>query len=231
SKDNNFEHAVIKNSLVGVLVDSAASLQMRPTQLYNTAGSGIVARHAEIYAENCLVYNNGSTSVQLGFGGTYEFNYCTIASYGVDASALSLSNGICYDQLCEQFDIFPLNATFRNSILFGSRRDEISLIDFTDGMDPFSFGYLFDHCVVRVDELTDPDKGGYTEFFNQQCATCINGTSSDNLFADIGEDDYTLDTLSIAEQQAIPLNGINLDLLENMRDPVNPDVGCFEYQN
>ena len=54
SRENDFEHAVIKNSFIGVLVDSAASLQMKNTQLYNTSSSGIVARHAEISAQKLL---------------------------------------------------------------------------------------------------------------------------------------------------------------------------------
>lgn len=231
SEDNNIRHAEIKNSLLGVLIDSAGVLDIRHSRIYNTSSSGMIARRATIYAENCLVYNNGSTSLQISFGGDYEFNYCTFASYGVDAGAVLLSNGVCYDPLCEQNAVFPLNATFRNTILFGSRRDELSLVDFTEGMSPETFQYEFDHCIVRVEELIDPDKGGYTEFLTNQCATCINGTSTDALFVDPSEGDYSLDTLSIAEQQALPLPGINTDLLGNPRDPVSPDIGCLEYQD
>ena len=229
-KDNVFEHVTIKNSLIGVLVDSAAQLTMRHGQIYNTDGPGLIGRHGEIEAVNCLFYNNGDRSVQLGFGGDYDFSYCTLASYGVDAPALSLSNGICYDLLCEEFDIYRLHANFRNSIVFGSRADEIVLSDFTGGQDPFSFVVGFDHCLVRVRDLLDPDDGGYPNFLFDQCNPCINADFGDPIFVDPNEDDYHLDTLSIAEGQALPLPGIPLDLEGNDRDPATPDIGCFEYQ-
>lgn len=230
SQGNTFEYVEVKNSLLGILVDSAAQLSLRNSRIYNTSGPGLVGQHALIDATNCLFYNNGSFSVQLGYGGDYAFDYCTLASYGVDAPALSLSNGVCYDPLCQEFDIYRLNANFRNSIIFGSRRDEISLSDFNGGMDPGSFNISLENCLVRVDELLDPEEGGYPDFLLSQCNPCINGTALDAIFVDPDEDDYQLDTLSLAEGQALPINGILQDLIENDRDPQNPDIGCFEYQ-
>ncbi|MEO1714208.1 MAG: right-handed parallel beta-helix repeat-containing protein, partial [Bacteroidota bacterium] len=230
SQGNTFTYTEVKNSLLGVLVDSAAQLSLKNTQIYNTSGPGLVGQHANIDATNCLFHNNGSFSVQLGYGGDYTFDYCTLASFGVDAPALSLSNGICYDPLCQSFDIYRLNAAFRNSIVYGSRRDEISLSDFTAGMDPGSFNISLEDCLVRVEELLDPDEGGYPDFLLTQCSPCINAGSSDPVFANVDEDDYQLDTLSLAEGQALPITGILKDLIENDRDTQTPDIGCFEYQ-
>jgi hypothetical protein len=42
--------------------------------------------------------------------------------------------------------------------------------------------------------------------------------------------DHHLDTLSIAEERAVSLPGVTLDLDATMRDPFNPDIGCYEYQ-
>ena len=50
------------------------------------------------------------------------------------------------------------------------------------------------------------------------------------LFVSINEDDYHLDTLSVAEEKGIPIPGIFIDLEGNDRDAAAPDVGCFEYQ-
>ena len=75
-----------------------------------------------------------------------------------------------------------LNATFTNSIIFGSRSDEISLADFTFGMDPQAFDINFDRCIVRVDDLLDPEEGGYPNFLEEQCADCFNATTFDALF-------------------------------------------------
>ncbi len=226
STGNSIEHAVIRNSLVGVWVDSAAQLSLRNTRIYNTTGSAVVGRHATITAGNCLFYNCGADAVRLGHGGTYRFDYCTLASYGVDAGALSLSNGICYDPLCQNFDINKLFARFRNCIIAGSRRDEISLSDFTSGQDPALFDYRLQYCVVRVDELLD-EPNGYPDFFSY-CDPCINVAFDTPLFANVAEDDYHLDSLSVAIGLAQPLMGFELDLEGWMRDDA-PDAGCLEW--
>lgn len=228
SRNNSFEHAIVKNSLFGIFADSASELSLKNTQIYNTGGVGLAALHASVVAENSLFYNNNATSVFLGYGGNYNFDYCTIASYGVDAAALNLDNVFCYDQFCQDFDVNPLVANFYNCIVFGSRRDEVNLADFSGGQTGF-FSYHFENCIVRVDELLD-EESPYKDFLDN-CNNCINGVFSDTLFFDVNEDDYHLDTLSIAEEMAIPLNGIGIDLEGNERDMQNPDIGCFEYQH
>ncbi|MCB0584000.1 MAG: hypothetical protein KDD06_01530, partial [Phaeodactylibacter sp.] len=188
--------------------------------------------HSTISLENCLVYNNLSTSVQLILGGDYSFDYCTVASYGVDASAIGMSNFYCYDDFlnCQVLEAASLRARFRNCIFFGSRRDEVSLSDIYGGQQPNAFDVEFQNCIVRVDELLTQQDGLYADFLENQCATCINATRDDALFADPNGDDYHLDTLSIAEGMALPLTGIGIDLEGNMRDATAPDIGCYERQ-
>jgi hypothetical protein len=226
SKGNHFENATIKNGLFGIFADSAAELSLKNTQIYTSSGSGLIALHANISAENCLFYNNGNRGVQLGYGGDYDFTYCTIASFGVDAPALSLSNGICDDPLCTTGRVYRLNAAFDNSIIYGSRRDEISLSDFTGGDTPNAFNYNFKNCIVRVDDLTSEME--FPDFFDF-CDPCINARPDSVLFVSPSDNDYTLDTLSIAEGRAVPIFGIFSDLNGELRDPNNPDIGCFEY--
>ncbi|MFQ5447402.1 MAG: right-handed parallel beta-helix repeat-containing protein, partial [Saprospiraceae bacterium] len=229
SKGNHIEHATIKNSLFGVYVDSAAELTLKNVQIYNTSGVGLFGLHATISAENCLFYNNGNHSVQLAYGGNYDFTYCTLANYGTDAAAISMGNGICDDPLCTTPPrIFPLNISVKNSIIFGSRRDEISISDFTGGQDPFSLSYSLSDCIVRVNDLTGPEQG-FPDFFDH-CDPCLNANPQDALFASINDDDYHLDTLSIAEGMAVPIPGILIDLEGTDRDAATPDIGCFEYK-
>ncbi|MBK8565079.1 MAG: right-handed parallel beta-helix repeat-containing protein [Saprospiraceae bacterium] len=229
STGHSIENAVVKNSLFGIYVDSSAELSMKNVQVYNTSGVGLFAYHATVSAENCLFYNNGTHAVQLVYGGDYNFNYCTLANYGTDASALNMGNGTCDDPLCQDSPprINPLNAIFTNCILYGSKRDEITISDFTDGND-FYLQYAFDHCIIRVDDLLDPDTG-FPDFFDH-CNACLTPTSQEALFADVNEDDYYLDTLSVAERMAVPLPGILLDLVGTERDAATPDIGCFEYK-
>ncbi|MCB0519704.1 MAG: right-handed parallel beta-helix repeat-containing protein [Lewinellaceae bacterium] len=232
SSGHRLEYATIKNSLFGIYVDSAAELSMKNCKVFNTSGAGLLAIHSQVEAENCLFYNNGDHSVQLSNGGNYNFTYCTLANYGTDVSALEIGNGVCGDADCTAslIRINPLSASFVNCIIFGSKKDEISISDFTgqQGQDASMLSYHFSHCIVRVGDLTDPARG-FPDFFTY-CDPCINATSADALFVSTGEDDYHLDTLSIAEGKALPLFNITIDLVNNMRDPVMPDIGCFEYQ-
>ncbi len=230
SSGNRIENAIIKNSLFGVYVDSTAELFLKNVKIANTSGAGLFAYHAAVTADNCLFYNNGNHSVQLAYGGEYEFTYCTLGNYGTDAAALSFGNGVCDDEFCSTPPrINNLVANFTNCIIYGSKRDEISISDFTGGTDPFSLNYFLTNCIVRVDELLDPTKGGFPDFFDHT-ESCYNATSADAIFADPGEDDYHLDTLSVAEQKALPLPDFPMDLDGKERDPIVPDVGCFEYQ-
>ncbi len=235
SEGNLFEYATIKNSIFGIYVDSAATLTARNSQFYNTASSGLIAFHARIRADNCLFYNNYSTAVQLIHGGEYDFTYCTLASYGVNASALAMSNFYCYDDpgICDLLGINPLRLRMRNSIVFGSSRDEILFSDIYQRGEPDAFDVRFSECVVRVDELLQRQDGRYADFFETICTDCVNGSRQDPLFVDVDGDDYQLDTLSIARDLAVPVVDpypIAIDLLARTRDPDRPDSGCYEFQ-
>ncbi len=231
SKGHRIEYATIKNSLFGVYVDSSAEVSLKNVAIYNTSGAGLFAYHAKVAAENCLFYNNGTNNVQLGYGGTYNFTYCTLANYGTDASALSMGNGICDDPLCENPPrINKLTAKFLNCILFGSKRDEIVITDFTgeQGRNPFQLDYSFQNCIIRADQIDNANLG-IPDFFDH-CIASINAKPQDALFVNTNEEDFHLDTLSIAEGMAIPVPGILIDLEGVERDPLNPDIGCFEYK-
>lgn len=223
STGHELENAIIKNSIVGIRADST-NVSLKNVQMVNTSSSGLLSVRANITAENCLFHSNSGNAVQLEYGGNHNFKYCTLASFGVDASALRMTNLLCLDQFCSEYLTNPLSATFDNSIVFGSRRDEISLFGAPE--DPFD--YKLNNCIVRVDELDDAD-GNYTDFF-EHCEPCINATFGDPIFADVDEDDYSLDTLSLAENNALPIDFIQLDIIGNERDSETPDIGCYEYQ-
>ncbi len=226
SSGHVIENAIIKNSLFGIYVDSSAELSMKNVQVFNTSGVGLFAFHSSVQAENCLFYNNGTNAVQLAYGGNYDFTYCTFANYGTDAAALSMGNGICDDEVCTNVYLNPLVVNFANCIIYGSKRDEITISDFSND-NPFYLQYALDHCIVRVDQLLDPVMG-YPDFFDH-CNECLTPSSQDALFVSVNEDDYHLDTLSVAEQKALPILGIGFDLIGTERDPAMPDIGCFEY--
>ena len=223
SRNNRIEYTTIKNSVLGVAIDSAADLTIRYSQIYNTTSNGILGIHSTIIADNCLIYNNASTGVRLTYGGNYNFNYCTLASYGVDASVLSLSNIVCVDfPSCQNVLLNDLSASFKNCVIAGSRKDEITLVESPER----GFNYTFDHCAVKIEEILFEDQ--YPNFLTD-CNNCIQILRDDALFIDTDENDYHLDTLSIVEKLAMPLSGFTIDLDGETRDPQTPDMGCFEY--
>lgn len=236
SKGSTFDYTTVKNSIFGIYADSSADITLRNTRLYNTSSSGLIGVHSKITADNCLIYNNSGNSVQIAHGGDYTFNYCTIASYGVRASALGLSNYRCYDdaQSCQKRGIYRLNALFRNSIIFGSDKDELEFGDISGGQTAGLFNIKFENCIVKVADLLTESNNLYKNFIGEQCNPCINAAFKDKLFKDPNNDNYRLDTLSVANGMAKPLISprlINIDLEGILRDAVKPDIGSYERKN
>ncbi len=229
SRGHEIEHAIIKNSTLGIYVDSLADLNIRNSLIQNTSSSGLFGYRATINAENCLFHSSGGNNVTITLGGRYNFKYCTLANYGTPTEALRASNFTCLDDplVCNQPVAARLSLNFANSIITGSSRDEISLIDAVPD-DPDFFDYRFDHCIVRVDELLDPT--AWPDFFDH-CIDCIEDKREEPLFVDASESDFHLDSLSLAEQMALPLQSIRRDLEGNDRDLQQPDIGCYEYVN
>ena len=225
SKGSDLRHVEIRNAAFGVFADSATQIDLRQVRIENISGSGILARHAELLAENCLISNTGGQNVLLTYGGTYSFDYCTLSSYGNSAAALVMDNVRCEDFLCSEYRLNPLSVSFRNCIIAGSQRDEIQLVNFSTVAEDLD--YRFEHCIVKVDEL--PEQEGFTDFFDH-CNPCLNVTAADPLFLDVFGGQYSLDTASVANGYAIPLPLIPLDLLGVPRDPLNPDAGALELQ-
>ena len=234
STGNIINHAIIKNSTFGFYVDSLAQVEINNSQFFNTGSSGLIAYHSTVDATNSLFYNNGGNSVDLRFGGNYTFNHCTLANYGADAAAMGMSNHYCLERdaigQCLLRKKNPLKVNLNNCILTGSRSDQIIFSDIEERGEPFSFSVNMQNCIVKVDKLlTTTQDGLYADFFETYCSNCINPANDDALFLDRTEDDYHLDTLSIAIDKGLNIPSITLDLEDNARDG-NVDIGCFEYQ-
>lgn len=229
SRGNIFNFTTVRNSRVGIRVDSAASLSLKNAKIYNTAGSGLVASHAQISAENCLFYSNGGSCTQLEFGGEYDFTYCTMSSIGSREAALSANNVKCYERTatgCSRARAYPLNLKATNSIFYGSKEDEINFFDATkDILTDFNFD--FKNNIVRVKDLL---KAENTPDFLTKCKDCIRTDGKSKVFRKPNESNYTLDTLSVAEMKALPISNILNDLEGKLRDVKTPDIGCYEFQ-
>lgn len=226
SKGTRLTGAVIRNSIYGVYVDSLAEVELVKTQILNTSNAGIVAFHAgNVKVSNSLIHSNSTNSVILSFGGEHYFEYTTLANFGNDREALFMTNHFCYDfPACENWPVNDLKANFVNCVISGSNRDELWL----SAREEAQANVLFDHCLIKIDELLEPDN--YPNFMSDFTTSSINWPRTDSLFADAGDSDFRLDTLSKAEGLAIPLGTVTTDIENNMRDFSRPDAGCYEYQ-
>lgn len=226
SVGNSFQFTTIKNSILGLAADSAAQMTLENAQVFNASGNGIIGIQASITATNCLFANNGAEAVNLLYGGNYSFTYCTLVGKSTTAPALTLSNVLCLDPFCSDYRTGGLDAAFTNCIIYGPSKDEINLVKAPDENVPFSF--TFEHCIFRIDELDDADP--WVNFLEDFTSNCLIPTSESVLFINPSEQDYHLDTFSLAEGKAIPIPGIFLDLDNKERDPSTPDIGCYEFQ-
>jgi len=185
-----------------------------------------LGRRANIYAENCLLHNNGGAAVGVEYGGTYEFNNCTMVNYNNQDEALQMANFECLNQGCSEFQEFPLNATFRNCLILGNDTDEIAFADWNPE-DQSNFNYQLENCFVQVDEFLD--EGGYPDFFNN-CIDCLNNPEKDTLFINMDEYNFKLDTMSLPINAGKNLTFIPADIEGNLRSDGSYDVGCYEFQ-
>jgi len=220
SQGHALSHTILKNSQVGIRVDSAAAVTLDAVQIFNTSNIGLLGLHAEIEASNCLIHSNGPQSVVLASGGDYNFTYCTIGNYFNQSTAIYLDNFTCLDPECSIISINTLNASFTNSIIMGSNDDEVDLQDATDGAEPDQYNVFFDHTLLRITAEFDLPEGS--------CINCIRHLD-EPVFLNENQDDYSLDTSSIAIRQGRHIPSISQDILGILRNLEQPDLGCFEF--
>lgn len=229
SGPHKFSYVQMKNALIGIVADSASSLNVDHSIIAFTEGAGIFARHADVQVANSLFYENGTQGIALTYGGNYKIDYCTMANYGNTAEALLMNDFYCDDPLCSNgVQLNKLTARINNSIMAGSATDEVWIVNAGNPAD----GWLdieMHNNIVLVDDLLKNDQ--YPQFFSTLCLDCFEYNPGEILFEDLQMNDYHLDSLSIAEHKAIPIAGILDDLEGVLRDDAQPDIGCYEYRD
>ncbi|MTB51792.1 right-handed parallel beta-helix repeat-containing protein [Lewinella sp. W8] len=230
SENNVLENAQLLNAIVGITIDSAAEVRVENSIIAFSGGPAISAYQSDVTVRNSLFHSNFGNTVQFVKGGTLRMQHTTIANYGVDASGLVLTNFDC-DENGENCVFSPMVARLENSIVSGSRASEIILVDIFQGEEPTTFDVQIDNSVVRTDSRFLTDQNGlYADFYETICQNCVNLEFSDPLFVSIEEDDYALDSLSVARNLGVFLPALPQDLRGNQRDTESPDAGALEWQ-
>ncbi len=158
STDNKINHLTIRNATIGLFVEGddipeSNTLEVKNSQIYNSANVNFWARTASVRAENLVLGNAGNMSLYCNLGGDYSFTHCTIANYWNQGfrtgSTVQIDNYSDISGLSLNEDL--IQADFYNCIIDGNNDLELYLGD--NGTN--SFNYSFDHCLLKFNDNED----------------------------------------------------------------------------
>jgi hypothetical protein len=186
SVDNEITHAVIRNGMVGIRVDtvgnsSGPTLKLTNSIIDNMQGYGLLAQGSHVLARNTVFSNCGEHAVILNIGGNYDFRHCTIGNYwsgnSRQTASLALNNYYIFegDTIARGLE----KAYFGNSIVYGNLNEELVFSKTTQA----AFNYSFENTLIKTNRAFDND---------EQFVQCFN---EDPLFREPQEFDFRLDTI------------------------------------
>jgi len=236
SKENEIQHAQIKNGIIGILIDSIGAtdvptLKLQNTEIYNHSNFGILARETNIEAHNVVIGSAGQASLAATIGGTYNFTHSTFSNYWNSSiralPAVLINNFFVYDsdageKITETRDLKAAN--FTNCIFDGNNNIEF-LIDKVD--DGGLFRYSVQNCVIKFDDNNNSYEGvAEIDFANNTnySSIILNGNPD---FRDTQKSDFIIGEKSDAINNAIT-SVFTTDLL-GVNRTTNPDIGAYQH--
>ncbi|TAF43907.1 MAG: hypothetical protein EAZ64_08050 [Sphingobacteriales bacterium] len=221
SKNNNFNYCTIKNSIVGVQVDSLSTntnpkLIVTNCIIKNHTLAGIMAYNTQIVAINNLLFNCGKYLVLGLYGGSYLFYHNTLdnsnASFGRQTPSVFFSDNTEDGSL--RFNNFELQCI--NNIIWGNADNEFLVNN--KGTKPFISS-------IKSNLLKATKNYGESNILN-----------TDPFFLDAKKDNYLLTGNSPALNIGTDLSlspyfntFIKVDL-KNIPRTFPSDVGCYEIK-
>lgn len=222
SSGSEIRHATIKNAIFGIRTDSMAlntqpKVRLIQTWIRNMEYFGVwMVGYASpsdqspvVLAENVLISNCAKHALRVDGGGIAEFRHSTLASYNYDFNRKDPL--IFLNNFGTQF-AYPLNITFRNSVIHGTEKSEVKL---DDAGIAGAFTVLFDHCLLKQEENLPGNDNIY---------------STEPGFVNARERDYRPNSSS-----ALIDKGANLSVFTDLANEIRPklngyDIGCYEFQ-
>lgn len=215
SVNNTIKHALIKNAIVGIVVDSlpesgTRNLIIRNTIIKNISAYGVLGQTASILLENSVIANCGYYTFLGYYGGDYLINNCTLYNPGNGRRDPHIVfNNILRNDKKQIIKTYDVSFDIKNSILWGPLDTEIG------------FDLTNDSKVLK----------SLMEFSLYKSKIDLGGTSNirskDPLFEDVSRINLKLKSGSPAIDKASPSSATLLDLEENSRGS-NPDIGAYE---
>lgn len=228
SINNSISNAVIKNSVIGILVQDAP-LELENTQIYNSSNFGIMAQTGIINAFNTVIGASGQSSLALTVGGNYHFTHSTIGNYWNRSSRTY--SALILDNTFETNEGFlPLSAQFDNCIIFGANNLELNINKAENSV----FNYKFNHSLIKFIDTTNRFVNNpLYDFSNPELfQNCLISTSFNTHkveFVNTASSDFRILNTSAAKETADwNLSNGTQDILGNPR--TNPsDIGAYNF--
>lgn len=164
SANNVMTYTILKNggntargftgAMIQVNPDSTGSpnpqLTLDRVIIENSSGYGLLAFSAHVKMQNSLIHTCGAQAMALVRGGEYLIENSTIVNYGsnkvshVEYSAAILLN---YFKNGNVLEVYPLDATLNNCIIYGSLQQEVVI----DSIDRAGCIVRLNHCALKAD--------------------------------------------------------------------------------
>lgn len=233
SKNNEFTNCIIKNGIVGLLIDGntglsnpEADVKLRNVQIYDHSNYGILARNAHIKGENVVINSAGQIALACSYGGKYNFNHSTFNNNWASSRQLS----VYLNNYIEGADprVQPMEeATFTNCIIYGSNQIQMLI----DKVDHPTFNYKFDHCLIKFNNInnvyTNDDLYQFTDNENYvNCIIATNNSVANPQFLNVIKNKLIIGEDSAAKGQANAVFSTVPDILDNPRNPPL-DIGAY----
>ena len=213
------DNAVITHAFVGVQVEPSPFGNMitiapnvaiiENTIIKKTQHCGVLSRFLNIDMTNCVIMDNGQSSLQLE-GGAYTMKHLTVANYCITQKERKAAT--CYvSNLVSEYEDYPwdVKADFINCIIYGKNKTEVDVKKGQSGQ----LEALFQNCLIKA-----KDNSSYFK-------DCLR--NEDPQFVDTLKHDFQLLPGSPAIGKGKPNIGVELDILGNPRGD-KPDIGAYQ---
>lgn len=236
SKENEIKHTIIKNAIIGILVDSIGTpttptLKLENSEIYNHSSYGILAREANLEGYNLVIGDAGQTSLAATIGGTYNFTHCTFANYWNNSlrqlPAVLVNNFITFtdDNGQETAIVRDLKAAnFTNCIFDGNNSIEFVLDKINANG---QFNYNIANSMIKFNDTNDSFKDVVELQFDSNSNyqnIILNGNPN---FRDTQKNDFIIGQDSDAINKAVA-TPFSLDILGVNRTSA-PDIGAYQH--
>ncbi|SEE35928.1 hypothetical protein SAMN04487765_2269 [Tenacibaculum sp. MAR_2010_89] len=235
SKENVLNNTLIKNGIVGILVDSIGhnstpTLTIKNTEIYNNSSYGILGRNTNILGENLVIGNTGQSSLACTFGGTYNFTHATFSNFWNNSlrqlPAVLVNNFIIFTNSNGQEntltrDLFAAN--FTNCIIDGNNNIEFIL----DKSDKSLFNYNIKNCMIKFNDINNSFTNNLELKFDNTLHYQNIYLNKPSNFKDVFSNSFIIGDKSEAINKGIPTI-VTSDILGVSR-ATNIDLGAYQH--